>query len=386
MVAWITGGGIVYFVLLVTLGILSIRKGHWAMFLVGLFLPILWLTGVRGALQLLSLQVITVNRRHRRALARASLYGRADAPHRRAPRRKRRAPAPDAPSAARSRRRADAIGPASLRAGPPARPAPRAARSAARSRRSSGPDSASHAARRDHHSERRDQPKLTVCTGGKSHPQTASPRSQQGPHTDASQVSQAAKEKHPAWSGSPSPSQRPAADHASNPHRRRSHIRTEVRDLTPLPLRYFAAVPGPEPLGSGFRIIASELRWSYEDSNPRPLACHPAATRPPAGLCAGHRPPTSAPVRPRPGLLRYFPAVSPPYRPIEPATPPSRRVTSQNLPRCYRQRFLHNQASGKTHERHNPTRPEAAAWPLPTVASPRIPLSHIQATRRRRRR
>jgi hypothetical protein len=44
----------------------------------------------------------------------------------------RRAPAPDAPSAARTWRRADAIGPASLRAGPP----PRAARPATRSRRS----------------------------------------------------------------------------------------------------------------------------------------------------------------------------------------------------------------------------------------------------------
>jgi hypothetical protein len=45
MVAWITGGGIIYFVLLVTLGILSIRKGHWVMFLVGLVLPIFWLIG-----------------------------------------------------------------------------------------------------------------------------------------------------------------------------------------------------------------------------------------------------------------------------------------------------------------------------------------------------
>lgn len=38
-------GGIIYFVLLVTLGILSIRKGHWVMFLVGLVLPIFWLIG-----------------------------------------------------------------------------------------------------------------------------------------------------------------------------------------------------------------------------------------------------------------------------------------------------------------------------------------------------
>jgi hypothetical protein len=42
---WVTGGGIIYVVLLVTLGILSIRKGHWIMFIVGLFLPIFWLIG-----------------------------------------------------------------------------------------------------------------------------------------------------------------------------------------------------------------------------------------------------------------------------------------------------------------------------------------------------
>ena len=50
---WITGGGIIYFLLLVTLGIFSIRKGHWVLFLVGLFLPIFWLIGAlmprRGA-------------------------------------------------------------------------------------------------------------------------------------------------------------------------------------------------------------------------------------------------------------------------------------------------------------------------------------------------
>ncbi|MGH3234450.1 MAG: hypothetical protein ACRDOH_14575 [Streptosporangiaceae bacterium] len=45
MAVWITSGGIIYFVLLVTLGILSIRKGHWVMFLVGLFIPIFWLIG-----------------------------------------------------------------------------------------------------------------------------------------------------------------------------------------------------------------------------------------------------------------------------------------------------------------------------------------------------
>ena len=44
MVGWITGG-IIYFVLLVTLGVIAIRKGHWVLFLVGLFIPIFWLIG-----------------------------------------------------------------------------------------------------------------------------------------------------------------------------------------------------------------------------------------------------------------------------------------------------------------------------------------------------
>jgi len=47
----VTSGGfiglwaVIYVVLLITLGIMSIRKGHWVMFLVGLFLPIFWLIG-----------------------------------------------------------------------------------------------------------------------------------------------------------------------------------------------------------------------------------------------------------------------------------------------------------------------------------------------------
>lgn len=51
MVADVTSGGFValwavlYVVLIVTLGILSIRKGHWVMFLIGIFLPIFWLIG-----------------------------------------------------------------------------------------------------------------------------------------------------------------------------------------------------------------------------------------------------------------------------------------------------------------------------------------------------
>jgi hypothetical protein len=39
------GLGVLWLVLLVTLGILSIRKGHWVMFLVGVFIPLFWLIG-----------------------------------------------------------------------------------------------------------------------------------------------------------------------------------------------------------------------------------------------------------------------------------------------------------------------------------------------------
>jgi hypothetical protein len=37
--------GVIYFVLLITLGIISIRKGHWVMFILGLFVPLFWLIG-----------------------------------------------------------------------------------------------------------------------------------------------------------------------------------------------------------------------------------------------------------------------------------------------------------------------------------------------------
>jgi hypothetical protein len=46
-----TSGGFIglwavfYFVLMVTLGIMSIRKGHWVMFIIGIFLPLFWLIG-----------------------------------------------------------------------------------------------------------------------------------------------------------------------------------------------------------------------------------------------------------------------------------------------------------------------------------------------------
>jgi hypothetical protein len=35
----------IYVVLMITLGILSLRKGHWVMFIIGIFLPIFWLIG-----------------------------------------------------------------------------------------------------------------------------------------------------------------------------------------------------------------------------------------------------------------------------------------------------------------------------------------------------
>ncbi len=35
----------IYFVLIITLGITAIRKGHWVMFIIGIFLPIFWLIG-----------------------------------------------------------------------------------------------------------------------------------------------------------------------------------------------------------------------------------------------------------------------------------------------------------------------------------------------------
>ena len=38
-------GGVVYFILLVTLGIITIRKGHWVMFIIGIFIPLFWIIG-----------------------------------------------------------------------------------------------------------------------------------------------------------------------------------------------------------------------------------------------------------------------------------------------------------------------------------------------------
>jgi hypothetical protein len=42
---FIIGGGILYIVLIVTLGVLTLRKGHGWLFFFGIFLPFLWLIG-----------------------------------------------------------------------------------------------------------------------------------------------------------------------------------------------------------------------------------------------------------------------------------------------------------------------------------------------------
>jgi hypothetical protein len=39
------GLGVLYVVLLLSLGIISIRKGHWVMFLIGIVFPLFWLIG-----------------------------------------------------------------------------------------------------------------------------------------------------------------------------------------------------------------------------------------------------------------------------------------------------------------------------------------------------
>jgi hypothetical protein len=41
---WI-GLGVLYVILLVTLGITSLRKGHWVMFILGFAVPVFWLIG-----------------------------------------------------------------------------------------------------------------------------------------------------------------------------------------------------------------------------------------------------------------------------------------------------------------------------------------------------
>jgi hypothetical protein len=43
---WGIGSGIfLYLILAITLGLITLRKGHWVMFLFGIFLPIFWIIG-----------------------------------------------------------------------------------------------------------------------------------------------------------------------------------------------------------------------------------------------------------------------------------------------------------------------------------------------------
>jgi len=46
-VYWALGGigVILYFVLLFVLGMTCLRKGHWVMFIVGIFIPLFWIIG-----------------------------------------------------------------------------------------------------------------------------------------------------------------------------------------------------------------------------------------------------------------------------------------------------------------------------------------------------
>lgn len=39
------GLGIIYVVLLVVLGVKTIRNGHWVLFIVGFFIPLVWIIG-----------------------------------------------------------------------------------------------------------------------------------------------------------------------------------------------------------------------------------------------------------------------------------------------------------------------------------------------------
>jgi len=39
------GAGILYVILLFTLGLMTLRKGHWVMFIIGIFIPLFWLIG-----------------------------------------------------------------------------------------------------------------------------------------------------------------------------------------------------------------------------------------------------------------------------------------------------------------------------------------------------
>lgn len=39
------GGLFLYLIILFTLGLMTLRKGHWVMFVIGIFIPLFWLIG-----------------------------------------------------------------------------------------------------------------------------------------------------------------------------------------------------------------------------------------------------------------------------------------------------------------------------------------------------
>jgi hypothetical protein len=44
---WVLGGlaAFLYIVLIITLGLTTLRNGHWVMFIAGFFLPLFWIIG-----------------------------------------------------------------------------------------------------------------------------------------------------------------------------------------------------------------------------------------------------------------------------------------------------------------------------------------------------
>jgi len=38
-------GAVLYLVIAFTLGMMTLRKGHWVMFILGIFIPLFWLIG-----------------------------------------------------------------------------------------------------------------------------------------------------------------------------------------------------------------------------------------------------------------------------------------------------------------------------------------------------
>jgi hypothetical protein len=44
---WGIGGGLalLWLVLMITLGVVTLRNGHWVLFILGIFLPLLWIIG-----------------------------------------------------------------------------------------------------------------------------------------------------------------------------------------------------------------------------------------------------------------------------------------------------------------------------------------------------